>query len=411
MKKNTIISTVFLIISTVCILFIIKFYSEKNKVTDNEETTEEIYDEFNMNISTHNKMSKKIANNQTIGQILNNFDISYTDIDRIVKLSSPLYDFKNIRSGNSYHLYFSNDTLQTLEHFIYEISISKHLLINFKDSITVDLIEREIKTKISKTSGVITSSLWHTIKKIKADPNLALKLSDVFAWVIDFYRIQKNDKFKVIYEKEFLNDEAIGIGRIKAAVFEHGGKTFYAYLFQNDSVNEYFNEKAESMRKAFLKAPLKFSRITSGFSNKRFHPVLKKCRPHLGTDYAAPTGTPIMAVGDGEVIEARYHGGNGNYVKIRHNSVYTTQYLHMSRFAKGIKPGVRVSQGDIIGYVGSTGLATGPHVCFRFWKNGVQINHLKEEFPNTAPLDSCYHQEFFKNVEWYNKAFERMSYN
>ena len=378
--------------------------SSKKKIVEKVEI--EIFDEFNISLKKYYCVRKNVDRKQTLGQILNNNGISNTTIDEINKLSAPLFDLKSVKAGNPYYLYFTNDTLNELQFFIYEIDARKYLQINFKDKIKVDLIKKDITTKLVKASAVITSSLWSTMKSNKLDPNLAIKLSEIFAWVVDFYRIQKNDMFKIIYEKEFANNKEIDIGSIKAAYFEHEGKEFYAFHFENDSINDYFNENAESLRKAFLKAPLKFSRMTSGYTTKRYHPVLKRNKAHLGTDYAAPTGTPILTVGDGVVLEARYQGGNGNYVKVKHNTVYTTQYLHMSRFAKGMKPGVHVSQGDVIGYVGSTGLSTGPHVCFRFWKNGQQVNHLKEEFPNTAPLDSAYHKDFFKLRDYYRKGFD-----
>ena len=395
------------IILTFSAILLNKYYNSKKIVKKIQEV---IYDEYNINLNENYCVQKKVNNSQTIGQILNSNGVSYADVDKIEQLSKSFFDLKSVKAGNAYHLYFTNDSLNKLHYFIYKISEYAYFQVNFKDTLEADLIKRKVVIKTAKTSCIIKSSLWQTMKNNKLDPNLAIKLSEIFAWVVDFYRIQKGDRFKVFYEKEFVNNKVIGIGNIKAAYFENAGKKFYAFHFDNDTVNDYFNENAESLRKAFLKAPLKFSRITSGYTNKRFHPVLKTSRAHLGTDYAAPTGTPIMSVGDGTVIEARYQGGNGNYVKIMHNSVYTTQYLHMSRFAKGIRPGVHVSQGDIIGYVGSTGLSTGPHVCFRFWKNGMQVNHLKEEFPNTAPLDSAYHKDFFKFVDFYRQGFDRMEF-
>ena len=406
-KLKKFLLSISLIVVLVSVVIIYKIYF-KRKIT--EKVQIEIFDEFNISLKKYYCIPKNVKSNQTIGQILNNYGISYSTIDEIERKSLPFFNLKSVKSGNPYYLYYTNDTINTLTYFIYEIDAKKYLQINFLDSLKVDLIKKDIKLKIAKSTGVIESSLWNTMKINNLDPNLALKLSEIFAWVIDFYRIQKGDRFKIFYEKEFANKKVIGIGSIKAAYFEHAGKIFYAFHFENDSINDFFNEKAESLRKAFLKAPLKFSRITSGYTTKRFHPVLKRTKAHLGTDYAAPTGTPILAVGDGIILEARYQGGNGNYVKIKHNAVYTTQYLHMCRFAKGIKPGTHVSQGDVIGYVGSTGLATGPHVCFRFWKNGQQVNHLKEEFPNTAPLDSIYHNDFFKRRDFYMQGFDMMKF-
>lgn len=374
------------------------------------EVVEELFDEHNISLNRFNRVTKSVSSGQTVGTILNGNGISYSIVEQINLKAAPFFDLRSIREGKTYHLYFSNDSLESLLYFVYDISSDSYLHVGFGDTLDVRLVKHDVTVKTVNATGIITSSLWNTMKANELDPNLAIGLSEIFAWVVDFYRIQKNDRFKIIYEDKYVGDKSIGSGRIKAALFEHSGKLFYAFHFEKDTLNDYYNEKGESLRKAFLKAPLKFSRVTSGFTHKRFHPVLKRNKAHLGTDYAAPTGTPIMTVGDGVVLEARYHGGNGNYVKIRHNSVYTTQYLHMSKFAKGIKPGVFVKQGDIIGYVGSTGLSTGPHVCFRFWKNGEQVNHLKEEFPNTAPLDSAYHDTFFHDVKWYMEGFERMKY-
>jgi murein DD-endopeptidase MepM/ murein hydrolase activator NlpD len=222
--------------------------------------------------------------------------------------------------------------------------------------------------------------------EIDENPLLALELSEIYAWSIDFFGLQKGDQFKVIYDESFVDSVSVGISRIHAAWFYHMGHEFWAIPFEQDSVVSFFDEDGNSLRKAFLKAPLRYSRISSGFSNSRLHPILKIRRPHHGVDYAAPAGTPVEAVGDGQVIAAAYERGGGNYVKIRHNGVYTTSYLHLSRFGKGIRKGVYVKQGDVIGYVGSTGLSTGPHLDFRFYKNGQPINPLKVEAPPVEPI-------------------------
>jgi murein DD-endopeptidase MepM/ murein hydrolase activator NlpD len=225
-------------------------------------------------------------------------------------------------------------------------------------------------------------------------PELVDRLVDVFAWQVDFFRIQKGDRFKVIYEEEQVDGEAVGIARIKGGYFEHFDKEYYAVHYDQGSGVDYFDESGNSLRKTFLRAPLNFTRISSRYSGRRYHPVLKRFKAHLGTDYAAATGTPIRTVGDGVVLEATYHKGNGNYVKVKHNSTYTTQYLHMSKIASDVRKGTRVSQGQTIGYVGSTGLATGPHLCFRFWKSGVQVDALKVEVPPSEPIHSKHERTF-----------------
>ena len=234
------------------------------------------------------------------------------------------------------------------------------------------------------------------MKKQGADPLLAIELSEIYAWTIDFYRIQKGDAFEILYLENYVEGQSIGVDKILSCTFTHFNKPFQAYFFEGENEKGFFDEKGNNLKKAFLKAPVKFSRISSGYSRRRFHPVQKRFKAHLGTDYAAPKGTPIVAVGDGVISQARYKANNGNYVKMRHNSVYETQYLHMSKIKNGIRPGVRVSQGDVIGYVGSTGLATGPHVCFRFWKNGTQVNHRNEELPASDPLTQTSRPAFTK---------------
>jgi murein DD-endopeptidase MepM/ murein hydrolase activator NlpD len=241
---------------------------------------------------------------------------------------------------------------------------------------------------------VIESSLFESIMNSGARPEFAYDLAEVFKWQIDFYKVQKGDKFKVVFEEIRVEDRAVGTGKIIGALFNHNGEDFYAVAFDQGNGTEYFDSNGKNLQKAFLKAPLKFSRISSKFSMNRFHPVQKRYKAHLGTDYAAPKGTPIQTVGDGVVLEAKYNAGNGNYVKIRHDETYTTQYLHMSRIASGMKKGKRVSQGETIGYVGSTGLASGPHLCFRFWKNGVQIDALKVKIPPTEPVKEDYKVAF-----------------
>ncbi len=226
-------------------------------------------------------------------------------------------------------------------------------------------------------------------------PLLTNVLVDIFAWQVDFFRIQKGDLFKVILEEQVIDGEMVGIQRVVAAYFEHYDVPYYAIHFDQEGENEYFDENGSSLRKAFLKAPLNYYRIRSRFSLKRFHPVLKRYKAHLGTDYVADTGTPIRTVGDGVITEATYKRNNGNYVKIRHNSTYSTQYLHMSKIASGIRPGVKVTQGQTIGYVGSTGLATGPHLCFRFWQNGRQVNPMSVELPPSRPIKENYQLAFF----------------
>ncbi len=375
-----------------------------------EEAIEIHYDEYGIELDKYLVESSLVRNRQTLGHILGQLDFTAQFIDRIVKEMNDHFDPRRVRAGNAYHIYRSNDTLRKVEYFIYDISALDFLLVDVSDSLQVTRGEKEI-TAVEKTaSGVINSSLWVTLTENNLNPDLAIRLSEILAWEVDFYRIQRGDRFKVVYEEEYVGKTSVGIGRIDALFFEHHGREIYGFKFENDTVSGFFAPDGQNLRKVFLAAPIKFVRITSGYSASRLHPVLGTRRPHYGTDYAAPTGTPIYSVGDGVVTEARYTSGNGYYVRIRHNSVYDTQYLHMSRFASGIKPGKIVEQGEVIGYVGMTGLATGPHVCFRFWKNGRQVDHRREEFPSADPLHEDLHEEFFVIRDHWMKILESIKF-
>ena len=243
------------------------------------------------------------------------------------------------------------------------------------------------------------------------NPELAFQISEVYAWTVDFYRINSGDKFKVIYEEEFINGKSVGIGAIKAAWFEYDDAGYYSFQYKQDNLFDYYDTEGNSLRKQFLKAPLRYNRISSRFTRKRYHPVLKRNKSHLGTDYAAPTGTPIHSVGDGKVVESRYGKYNGRYVKIRHNGIYSTQYLHMSKIENGIKTGAEVKQGDVIGYVGSTGLASGPHLCFRFWKNGRQVDPFKQALPPSKPVEEDNKLDYLTVVNKWKPLLDEMLIN
>jgi murein DD-endopeptidase MepM/ murein hydrolase activator NlpD len=328
----------------------------------------------------------EVQRNQNLATILMPYQVSMTTIDQLAKASKEVFDVRKMAAGRPFTIFCSKDSLGVAKCFIYEVNATDYVVFDLRDSVHVYMESKPMETHVRQIAGEINSSLYVDLQKAGADASMAIALSEIYAWTIDFYKIQKGDAFEVLFEEHFVEGNSIGIGRILSSSFSQGGKTVKAYYFENGEEKGYYDADGNSLKKAFLKAPVKFSRISSGYSTKRLHPVLKTVRPHYGTDYAAPHGTPIMAVGDGTVTEARYSGGNGNYVKIRHNKSIETQYLHMSRFADGVRPGKRVRQGDIIGYVGSTGLATGPHVCFRFWKNGKQVDHRKEEMQTAGPL-------------------------
>ena len=349
--------------------------------------------EYGINLDSFTVYKNVIKPNEFLANILLKYKIPYTEIDELATKSESVFNVKRLAAGKNYTILCSKDSLGKAQCFIYEPNSVDYIVFDMRDSVTIYRGKKEVTTKIQQASGTIKSSLYQTLDDANVSPVLAIEMADIFAWTIDFYRLQKGDWFKVVYEEKFVDGKSIGVGKVLASNFNHYNKDFFACRFIQDSIPDYFDAEANSLRRAFLKSPLKFGRLTSGFTMRRFHPVQKRNKPHLGTDYAAPTGTPIMATGDGVVIASAYSKYNGNYVKIKHNSTYTTQYLHLSK--RGVKVGEHVTQSDIIGYVGSTGLATGPHVCYRFWKNGSQSNHLKEDFPPSEPVKAK-HMDRFK---------------
>ncbi len=349
--------------------------------------------------------------NETLADILLQFDIPYAKIDEIAKLSKPVFDVRKIKSGNTYRAYFAEDSVKNLKYFIYDKDKINYVTYDLDDSVTVSEGKKKVTIKIDKASGIINSSLYETLHDEGLSPLLAVELADVFAWQIDFYIVQRGDKFKVIYEKKYIGDRFIGTGEILAAEFEHMGNKFLAFRFEQNGKTEYFDAEGKSLQKQFLKAPLKYRRISSRFSRRRFHPILRIYRPHLGIDYAAAIGTPVQAVGDGIVVEARYKGQAGRFVKIRHNSVYTSGYLHLSRYGKGIKRGAKVKQGQVVGYVGSSGLSTGPHLDFRFWKNGRLVNYMTQKFPSSQSVKKENMSAFLKVRDEYIKKLNEIGYS
>jgi len=344
----------------------------------------------------------ELESGQTLGAVLYLNHIDHGRIDQIVRASKGIFDFRKAKAGKKFTVLCSNDSIEKAQYFIYEMSSIDYVVFDIRDTIDVFLGQKEVEVKIREASGQIESSLWNSLVENKMSPALVMELSSIYAWTIDFFRIQKGDYYKVVYEEKYVEKEFIGIGRVYAALFNHANEDFYAFYFEEEeNYGDYFDEEGAALRKAFLRAPLNYSRISSSFSKRRKHPVTGRIKAHLGTDYAAPTGTPILSTANGTVTEARYKRNNGNYVKVRHNSTYSTQYLHMSKIKSGIRPGVYVKQGEVIGYVGSTGLATGPHVCYRFWKNGRQVDPYKQKLPPSKPVKK-------ENLEAYSMLKDSM---
>jgi murein DD-endopeptidase MepM/ murein hydrolase activator NlpD len=365
---------------------------------------EKIVYEFGYRLNNYTVIHDTLRSGENFGEILSRNKIGASKIHEIVTTIKDSFNIRSLKAGIPYTILATEDSTQQAQVFIYRQSKINYTIIDFKDSvITILNGKRPIKTKIQTASGLITTHLSHAIKSQGLSPDLTYKMADeVFAWAIDFSKLQKNDKFKLVYEQFYIEDTIpVGIGKIKAAYFEHNDKPFYAFNYKTDSskkASEYYDEKANILRRQFLKMPVKFSRISSRYNLKRRIAYYgNKIRAHKGTDYAAPIGTPIEATANGTVTESRYAGGNGNYVKIRHNGTYSTQYLHMSK--RAVKVGDYVKQGQVIGYIGMTGNTAGPHVCYRFWKNGVQVDPLKQKFPNSEPMKK-------NKVPAYNKYIE-----
>ena len=331
---------------------------------------------------------------QHLSSILSNYGVKLGTIDTIVKNANPVFDVRKIRQGNNYTIFQTPDSMRKTMYFVYENSPILYTVFELFDTLRVYQDEKEVIYRMKTAQGEIQSSLWNAMKASGLDPMLALNLENVYAWTIDFFSLQKGDRFRLIYDEIYVDSTSIGINNIYAAQFDYYGKEILAFRFEkNDSVG-YYNEKGENLQKEFLKAPLKFSRISSHFSGGRMHPILRIVRPHHGVDYAAPKGTPVMSIGEGTVISKGWAGGGGNTVKIRHNSVYTTVYMHLSRYADGVNQGSRVRQGQVIGFVGSTGLSTGPHLDFRVYKGGSAVNPLTIESPPAKPVDEKYMTEY-----------------
>lgn len=336
-----------------------------------------------------------IRPNQHLSHILGNYGVAMGIVDQIARFSKEIFDVRKIKSGNNYTIFQTPDSLAEARYFVYENSATEYYIFELFDSLRVYRGEKDVHSKLCSAHGVIETSLWNAMKDNGMDPLLALELSQIFAWNIDFYAIQKGDRFRVIYDELYVDSVVVGIGEIYAVQFDHYGTENYGFRFSQDERYDYFDETGMSLRKAFLKSPLDFYRISSRFSHSRLHPVLRIRRPHHGVDYAAPSGTPVKSIGDGTVIARAYQAnGGGNYLRIKHNSVYTTVYMHLSGFAKGVVQGARVKQGQVIGYVGATGLATGPHLDFRVFMNGSPVDPLKVEAPPVEPVHPDRMQEY-----------------
>ena len=351
-----------------------------------------------------------VRRNQRFIDLLSNNYVSPEIYQQLHFVPRSIFDFRKIAVNKKYTLLSHNDSLRTVRAIIYEPNAVDYIIFHLEDTLLVELCQRQIVTVEKSITGVIQSSLSETIENLGITHELTNRFVDIFAWQIDFQRLQRGDKFKLIYEENLVEGKSIGIGKINGIYFEHFSSGYYAFPYDQGDGLDYFDEAGNSLRKALLKYPIEFTRISSRYSHSRFHPVRKVYRAHLGTDFAAATGTPIRTVGDGIVEEAQYKAANGNYVKIRHNNTYTTQYLHMSKIASGVRAGTRVRQGQTIGYVGSTGLANGSHLCYRFWRNGVQVDALRVELPPSQPIKEESKTSFSQTVQQIAKRLDSISF-
>jgi murein DD-endopeptidase MepM/ murein hydrolase activator NlpD len=391
MKKRTILSIIIAVV--IVMISVALFYPRDDDSPENVQEEETILPtvEYGIVVDSLTLERGVVRRNQFLSDILLNYDVDYGTIDRLARESKKVFDVRKIRAGQPYAVIRTNDSVPETLYFIYEESPTSYIVYHLIDSVHAYRGEKPVEVRLASASGVINTSLWETMVADGTDPNLANELSEVFAWTIDFFGIQKGDNYKVLYENLLVDDMVIGIGKIRSAMIKHMGEDYYAFYFEAGEKGDYYDDKGGSMRRTFLKAPLRFKRISSRFSYSRLHPVLKIRRPHTGVDYAASAGTPVYAVGDGVVTRKGWDSkGGGNFVKIRHNGTYTTVYMHLQGFANGLKTGTRVKQGDVIGYVGSTGMSTGPHLDFRFYRNGKPIDPLKVESPPAEPVDTAY---------------------
>ena len=362
-----------------------------NKVPKNNAPVikkEKIVKQFGFTLNNYHVVKDTVKSGDSFGTILEKNNLFYPQIYNIVQKAKQVYDVRKINIGKPYTILFSKDSLKTPELFIYQPNLIEYVLVSLNDSLWAEKKAKAVKLVEFEAEGIITSSLSETMEEKKLSPLLSNELSEIYAWTIDFFRLEKGDNFKIIYTGKYVDDSIyVGLNRIHSAYFEHRKKSFYAIEFETDpkrGIFEYFDEKGKNLRRAFLRAPVQFSRISSRYNLRRKIAYYGRVRPHLGTDFAAPIGTKIRATASGTVVKSGYTRGNGNYVTIKHNATYSTQYLHMKK--RGVKKGQFVKQGDYIGTVGMTGNTSGPHVCYRFWKNGRQVDPLKTKLPEAKPI-------------------------
>ncbi len=413
MKNRLLIAFSLTLLSVAALLF---FYEKGKEIVHSHQPTIPVIEHhqptllYGMAIDNKIVIEEKIKKNELLGDILHHYHVPANLVHQISNLPRTIFDVRKVAPNKKYTIICEQDSLVRAKALVYEMNAIDYVILKFGDTLSVDVCQREVTIVEKGISGIIKSSLSETIEEMHITHELTNKFVDIFAWQVDFQRLQVGDKFKLLYEEIQVEGSPVGIEKINGIYFQHVGSDYYAYPFDQGEGLDYFDEEGKSLRKALLKYPIEFTRISSRYNLNRFHPVQKRWKAHLGTDFAAPTGTPIRSVGDGLVEEAQYKSNNGNYVKIRHNGTYTTQYLHMSRIAQGVRSGTRVKQGQLIGYVGSTGLATGAHLCYRFWRNGVQVDALRVELPPSQPVRQEKQHEFEQIVSELKSRLDQIAF-
>ena len=399
-------------------LFLISLFliscSKAEKKEVQKKVEEKIITEFGYTLNNYNVKKSKVKNGDSFGSILERNNLYYPQIYNIVQKVKKVYDIRKINIGKPYTILSSKDSLNTPLVFIYQPNKIDYVVVSLTDSLWAEKKSKAVKIKEFEAEGIITSSLSETMEKQKLSPLLSNELSEIYAWTIDFFRLEKGDNFKIIYSAKYIDDSIyVGLNRIHSAFFEHRGKPFYAIEFETDpkrGIVEYFDENGKNLRRAFLRSPVQFSRVSSRYNLKRRIAYYGyRIRPHKGTDFAAAVGTPIRATASGTVTKSSYTRSNGNYVKIKHNGTYSTQYLHMDK--RGVKVGQFVKQGDYIGTVGMTGNTSGPHVCYRFWKNGRQVDPLKQKLPEAKPISKELKERYMVHMDRIKKQLDAIKSN
>lgn len=362
-----------------------------------------------INMAFYHSEEGLIKQGAVLSEIFSSLGIGISTLHQLLETGQDVFEVRSLRAGKKYKL-LTDKTSNEPAYFIYEQDPINYYVFDLKNKSGIEKGQNPVDTLHRSFAGLIQSSLWNAFSDYEIEsrqiPVLTAKMEDAMAWSVDFHHVQPGDQFKLIYDEYFVEGESVGIGTMQAAYFQTSGKDYYAFQYNNGAYDGYFSADGRPMKKAFLKAPVKFSRISSRYNLGRFHPILKKIKAHLGTDYAAPYNTEILATADGVIDRIGRTRGNGNFIRIKHDKTYSTQYLHMNKFASTSKKGVHVKQGEVIGYVGSTGLATGPHVCYRFWKNGKQVDPLRENLPEPEPMDSTDMPDFNKVKDALQKQLE-----